>query len=58
MIDAQRDRILKLNPPGSHSPTVLPFTGLKRPVSVAVDAKGAIYVADDGNRRIVKLEGV
>lgn len=57
VVDAQRDRILKLDP-GASTPTVVPFTGLKRPVSVAVDNKGAIYVVDDGHRRIVKLEGV
>jgi serine/threonine protein kinase, bacterial len=34
---------------------VLPFTGLKEPNSVAVDSAGAIYVADSGNNRMVKL---
>jgi DNA-binding beta-propeller fold protein YncE len=35
--------------------TVVPFTGLAGPGAVAVDSKGAIYVADTGNNRVVKL---
>ncbi len=34
---------------------VLPFTGLDRPLGVAVDAKGNVYVADSGNNRVVEL---
>jgi serine/threonine protein kinase, bacterial len=34
---------------------VLPFTGLKNPVSVAVDSSGALYVADYRNNRVLKL---
>lgn len=33
----------------------LPFTGLRDPAGVAVDAVGNVYVADRGNRRIMKL---
>ena len=37
-------------------PTVaLPFTGLDRPVGVAVDGQGAVYVTDSGNNRVLKL---
>src|ERR1700758_5080781 len=35
--------------------TVLPLSGLREPTSVAVDDKGDIYVADTGNRRVLKL---
>src|ERR1700761_8336721 len=35
--------------------TVLPLSGLHDPTSVAVDDKGDIYVADTGNRRVLKL---
>jgi DNA-binding beta-propeller fold protein YncE len=34
---------------------VLQFTGLSRPAGVAVDGSGAVYVADTGNNRVVKL---
>ena len=37
------------------SAVVLPFTGLDRPVGVAVDLAGAVYVTDGGNNRVVKL---
>src|ERR1700757_4309096 len=33
----------------------LPFTGLNRPVGVAVDTAGDVYVADLLNDRVVKL---
>jgi sugar lactone lactonase YvrE len=36
---------------------VLPFTGLDRPVGVAVDYTGAVYVTDSQNNRVVKLAG-
>ncbi len=43
-------------PPAPASrPTVLPFTGLTYPSSVAVDAAGNVYVTDTGNDRVVKL---
>lgn len=35
--------------------TELPFTGLKNPGSVAVDAEGDVYVADRGNNGVLKL---
>ena len=35
--------------------TVLPFTGLKLPRSVAVDSSGTVYLADWGNNRVLKL---
>jgi hypothetical protein len=35
--------------------TTLPFTGLKDPSEVAVDAAGDVYVADSGNNRVVEL---
>jgi serine/threonine protein kinase len=34
---------------------VLPFTGLDRPMGVAVDAKGDVFVTDTGNNRVVEL---
>jgi serine/threonine protein kinase, bacterial len=46
--------VLKL-PAGSNAPTALPFTGLNTPLGVAVDKNGAVYVADRGNDRTVKL---
>jgi hypothetical protein len=39
----------------SSEQTVLPFTGLKDPTAVAVDAKGAVYVADAMTARVLKL---
>ena len=35
--------------------TVLQFTDLTTPVSVAVDSTGNLYVADYGNDRVLKL---
>jgi len=35
--------------------TVLPFTDLKDPTGVAVDAEGDVYLTDAGNRRVLKL---
>ena len=43
--DANTNRVLKL-PAGSGTPFTLPFTGLKNPSGVAVDAAGVLYVAD------------
>ena len=40
------------HPPG----TVLPFTGLKQPVGVAVDGTGTIYVVDCANRWVLKQD--
>jgi len=34
---------------------VLPFTGLKNPDGVAVDAAGNLYVSEYGSRRVLKL---
>jgi streptogramin lyase len=34
---------------------VLPFTGLNDPRGVAVDTTGAVYVADSGNNRVLKM---
>jgi DNA-binding beta-propeller fold protein YncE len=53
-VDADRNRVLKLAA-GSDTATVLPFTGLNRPVRVAADAAGTVYVVDAGNRRVLKL---
>jgi len=46
-------RVVEL-PPGSSTPTVLPFSGLYQPQGLAVDNAGAVYVADFDNR-VVKL---
>jgi serine/threonine-protein kinase len=46
-------RVVEL-PPGSSSPTVLPFSGLYQPQGLAVDSAGTVYVADFNNR-VVKL---
>jgi serine/threonine protein kinase, bacterial len=46
-------RVVEL-PPGSSTPTVLPFSGLYQPQGLAVDNAGAVYVADFNNR-VVKL---
>ncbi len=40
---------------GASVPAVLPFTGLRGPMGVAVDGAGTVYVADTGNNRVVKL---
>ncbi|MEB3061803.1 serine/threonine-protein kinase PknD [[Mycobacterium] zoologicum] len=47
-------RVVKLEP-GSHTPVMLPFTGLYEPQGVAVDRTGAVYVTDFNNR-VVKLD--
>ena len=46
-------RVVEL-PPGSSTPTVLPFSGLYQPQGLAVDNAGAVYVADFNNR-VMKL---
>jgi serine/threonine-protein kinase len=45
---------LKL-PPGASNPTPLPFTDLKQPTGVAVDAGGNLYITDFGSNRVLKL---
>jgi serine/threonine-protein kinase len=57
--DSGNNRVLKLAA-GSSTQTVLPFTGLASPTSVAVDPAGDVYVADPGldsdrHGRVVKL---
>jgi serine/threonine protein kinase, bacterial len=47
-------KVLKLAA-GSNNEVVLPFTGLGQPAAVAVDSTGAVYVADEGNNRVVTL---
>jgi serine/threonine-protein kinase len=46
-------RVVEL-PPGSSTPTVLPFSGLYQPQGLAVDSAGTVYVADFNNR-VAKL---
>ncbi|MDP7738083.1 serine/threonine-protein kinase PknD [Mycobacterium paragordonae] len=50
--------VAKPSPPPSPSPTevALPFAGLSGPLGVAVDGAGNVYVADNGNNRVVKLD--
>ena len=48
------DRVLKLAA-GSNTQVVLPFTGLKGVVDVAVDPAGNVYVVDGGNKRVIEL---
>jgi serine/threonine protein kinase, bacterial len=40
---------------GATTSTVLPFTALNTPLSVATDKKGNVYVGDRGDDRVVKL---
>jgi serine/threonine-protein kinase len=35
---------------------VLPFTGLSNPLGVAVDTAGNVYVTDNSNNRVLKLQ--
>jgi streptogramin lyase len=37
------------------SQTVLPFTGIARPMGVAVDSGGTVYFADGKNHRVLEL---
>ena len=54
--DSGNNRVLELMD-GSAAATVLPFTGLNRPLGVAVGGFGSIvYVADSGNNRVLELE--
>ena len=41
--------------PAYGSQVTLPFTGLKLPGGVAVDAAGTVYVADENNNRVLEL---
>ena len=60
--DSHTNRVLKLAA-GTHTQTVLPFTGLDfcandidaATASVAVDVQGAVYVTDSCHERVVKL---
>ena len=51
--DSDGSTVVKLAA-GSSTQTVLPFTGLKYPFSVAVDGAGAVYAVDGGSN-VVKL---
>lgn len=45
--------------PGSYGEQVaLPFTGLRRPSGVVVDAGGNVFVTDFANRRVLELDAV
>jgi hypothetical protein len=48
VVDSSNNRVVKLAA-GSATPTVLPFTGLNGPGSVAVDAAGNLYVTESFN---------
>ncbi len=48
------NRVLRLAA-GATTQTELPFTGLNRPMGVAVDTAGNVYVADSDNNRVLKL---
>ncbi|MDP7725992.1 serine/threonine-protein kinase PknD [Mycobacterium sp. TY814] len=50
--------VVKPSPPPSPAPTeiVLPFAGLNGPLGIAVDGGGNVYVVDNGNNRVVKLD--
>src|SRR5438445_707862 len=48
----RNDRVVKVKPDGTQT-TV--GSGLKTPIGVAVDGTGAIFVADTGNNRVVKV---
>jgi serine/threonine protein phosphatase PrpC/DNA-binding beta-propeller fold protein YncE len=41
--------------PAPHGQTVLPFTGLNPPDTLAVDSAGNVYITDSGNNRVLKL---
>ena len=48
------NRVLRL--PGGMSPQAdVPFTGLNRPLGLAVDNAGSLYLADNRNGRVMKL---
>ncbi|MGA8546408.1 MAG: serine/threonine-protein kinase PknD [Mycobacterium sp.] len=54
--EAMFGRVVKLAP-GTSTPTVLPFTGLYQPQSVALDPAGAVYVTDFNNRVVTLAAG-
>ena len=49
------DRVLVWPLGAATAATQLPFTGLKGARGVAVDKNGSVYVADFGNKRVLKL---
>jgi serine/threonine-protein kinase len=40
---------------GSNTQTVLPLIGLSKPLDVAVDPAGNLYITFNGNNRVLKL---
>jgi serine/threonine protein kinase, bacterial len=52
--DNSSNQVHKLSA-GSNSPVKPPFTGLKDPLGVAVDAAGNLYVAENGSNQVLKL---
>ncbi len=38
-----------------HAQTILPFSGLSPPDTLAVDSAGNVYITDSGNNRVLKL---
>jgi hypothetical protein len=52
--DTNNNRVLELAH-GSSVQRVLPFSGLKGPTGLAVDAAGDVFVCDTGNHRVLEL---
>jgi hypothetical protein len=52
--DQQNNQVMRLAP-GSNSPTVVPFTNLNGPDSIAVDTTGNLYVGNVYSNQVVML---
>ncbi len=52
--DTGHNRVLALKA-ASHSPTVLPLSGLRDPRGLAINSARTLYVADSGNSRVVEV---